>query len=424
MNGYDDREAKLLLLPLAEEPLPPSGLDAATMVRAGRRRVRRRRLTTLAGAGALTAAALVAVPLAVSALSRPAPVTASLLAAPSTAAAAPRPESAPPAPTSCTAQRLPVPAGVREAVVLDGDPAGRFHVGIGYAAGRTWALRWDGGRLTVLSPPAKDVDSLVVNAAGVVAGSGGTAAWVYEDGAYRRLQEVPSGPDGGIQVTGINARGEVVGNQGITGKLKEGATVRFPWRIPVRWPAGEGSPRALPLPDGDLDVAAQGIADDGTVVGQLTRRDEVPARSADRAVSWTADGDLRELSPPRGAGSSTGAHAVTGDWVVGWSEAADTQAITRWNLRTGAVATVDDLAYVGGVNRHGWLAGFLRAADGYETPAFAADGKVVRLPSVAGALPGKEGPGAFTLSDDGRVLGGILVTGADERPLAVRWTCE
>lgn len=417
----NDQDARLMLRPLGEESVPPSGLDVATLVGAGRRRVRRRRLAALAGTGGLAAVALLAVPLVASGVDRTAPGRPSgpVAAAPTTASRE-APAPAPAVPATCVVRRLPVPAGVTEAVVYDGDPTGRFQVGVGYAATETSVLLWDAGRLTVLSPPTAGADTLVVNASGVVAGSGDGIAWVYENSTYRRLPLVDPGPGGGVEVTGINARGEVVGNQGTLGKLKDDVGVRHPLRVPVRWPAGAGSPRALPLPAGDLDVSAADIADDGTVVGQKSGRDDQPSRAADRALVWTGDGEPRELAATGGAGAT----AIAGDWVIGWSAVTDGFRQERWNLRTGAAAPVDQLAYVGEVNQHGWMAGFVRASDGFETPAFAAGGTVVRLPSLDGAAPSKEGPGAYTISDDGRVLSGLLVSGPDERPFPVRWTCR
>jgi hypothetical protein len=433
----NDQDARLLLMPLAEEPVPPSGLDAAALVSAGRRRVRRRRLVTLGGTGALTVAALVAVPLVAAGLAGrgPAPSGPVVTAPNSPAVAAEQPVAAPPPlPTTCVAQRLPVPDGATSAIVQAADPTGRYLVGLAYSESEEWTLLWDRGRLTVLTPPTQSVDTMVVNASGVVAGSGlrtfdggrdnEQMAWVYENGTYRRLQLVHPGPGAGVEITGINARGEVVGNQGVLGKLKDDIGVRYPLRVPVRWPAGEGSPRALPLPEADADVSAAGIADDGTVVGHQVSRDDQLSRSSDRGLVWVANDPPRELAAPGGTGPGTSASAIAGDWVVGWSQAGDGFGLSRWNLRTGAAATVDGLAFVGGVNRHGWVSGFVRAANGFETPAFAAGGKVVRLPSVDGAVPSREGPGAYTISEDGRVLSGLLVTGADERPFPVRWTCR
>ncbi|GAB3968933.1 hypothetical protein [Plantactinospora veratri] len=83
------------------------------------------------------------------------------------------------------------------------------------------------------------------------------------------------------------------------------------------------------------------------------------------------------------------------------------------------------LAWAAAINRHGWLAGFVRNASGVETPAVLAGDRPFALPMPAGAVPGKEGPAAVSLSDDGRVVGGsVSVAPDDAATAAVRWTCE
>ncbi len=51
MSASDDQDGRLLLMPLAEGSAPPSRLDPAALLAAGRRRVRRRRLAAIGGAG-------------------------------------------------------------------------------------------------------------------------------------------------------------------------------------------------------------------------------------------------------------------------------------------------------------------------------------------------------------------------------------
>ncbi|MEN3612017.1 hypothetical protein AAH979_20985 [Plantactinospora sp. ZYX-F-223] len=77
------------------------------------------------------------------------------------------------------------------------------------------------------------------------------------------------------------------------------------------------------------------------------------------------------------------------------------------------------------INRYGWVAGFVRDAAGVETPAVLAGERPLVLPAPDGAVPGREGPAAVSVSDDGRVVGGLVSVGPDATATAaVRWTCE
>ncbi|MDW5326473.1 sigma factor [Plantactinospora sp. KLBMP9567] len=66
------------------------------------------------------------------------------------------------------------------------------------------------------------------------------------------------------------------------------------------------------------------------------------------------------------------------------------------------------------------LDGYVRA----ETPAVLAGERPVLLPLPDGAVPGRAGPAAVSVSDDGRVVGGLVSVGPDDATAAVRWTCE
>ena len=404
-------DARLLLAPLADLPTPPSTLDTAALVAAGRRRVRRRRLTAIGGAGAVTLAALVTVPLLWSGpADRPAPV-------------APVP-SAPPVPASCTAARLPVPAGTTESEVLGGEPSGRYLVGRAEAGDRKWALLWDRGRLTVLDPPGEFGDRLVVNTAGVVAGrshvDGRPFSWVYEHGVYRTLD----GPGGRhVGVAAINSRGDVLGGGPVVRAATAAIPRTGPYDQPVVWPAADRRPRELPAPG--ADATAYDIDDDGTVVGVLEYRGST-GRMGYRAVAWDPAGTIRELPVPRGAVPS-GAIAVRAGQILGWYAPADDPngertPVLRW---TGAgrpepIAGIDR-GY--GINAHGWVIGGRRTPEGFAAAVVAGD-RVVPLPFA----PGTSAPkwelsrGQFTISDDGRSLGGVLPS--EQTVFAVRWTCR
>ena len=413
MSESDDREGRLLLMPLAEGSAPPSRLDPAALLAAGRRRVRRRRLATIGGAGAVSLAALVTVPLLWSgSTTGPAPVE-------------PAPP-APPVPASCAAARLPVPAGATESEVLGGEPSGRYLVGRAEAGDRVWALLWDRGRMTVLDPPVDRIDRLVVNSAGVVAGRGGAAggvvSWVYEHGAYRTLD----GPGGRHEgVVAINSRGDVLGG-GPEARLATAAIPRTgPYDQPVVWPAADRRPRELPAPG--ADATAYDIDDDGTVVGVLEYRGSA-GRLGMRAVAWDPAGTIRELPVPRGAVPS-GATAVRDGRILGWYSPADDPngdrtPVLRWTGAGGPEPMAGiDRGYE--INAHGWVVGGLRTPEGFAA-ALAAGDRIVPLPFAAGtrATKWEFSRGAFAVSDDGRSLAGVLPGERTQQPVAVRWSCR
>jgi hypothetical protein len=412
METIDDSAARQLLRPLADDELPPSIVGVADLVRLGRRRQRQRWLVPVSGGAVVTVAAMAAVPLA--AAQRGDHGTGTVAQSVGPASPAPRTHApAPAAPTRCAGDRLPVPAGATESYVLDADPTGRYLVGVARTASRSWTLLWDNGRLTVLDPPSAESDSVVVNSSGVVAGSGYQVAWVYRNGRFTRL------PGPAVDVVDINEHGDILGTDR-TREVNGGASKRpteSTQEQPVIWPSdAPGTVRTLAGPDG-ADAAA--IDDDGTVVG---------TRIADawdsRGLVWSPDGSLRELPVPAGFGPASAAHAVRDGWVLGWYQQAGQNSTVpaRWSLRTGEIRPLDALPYTTAVNRHGWVAGFVRDGAGFETPAILVDGRVVTMPADPQAVPSKEGPVAATISDDGRVVGGNLMTG--EAGFAVRWTCD
>ncbi|GAB3968929.1 hypothetical protein [Plantactinospora veratri] len=227
MDDLDDAAARDLLRPLDGKLDQPSTVEIAGLLRAGRRRLRRRRLLTGSGLAAVTAVVLLAVPIGLAAVpdGRSADPAPDHGAQPGPAPGDPAsPDgsgtgSPPPPPTRCMPQRLPLPAGATSSQVFDGDPTGRYLVGVARddRTARTWTLLWDRGAMTVLEPETTDPAQLLVNSAGVVAGDGvvvrdGRAvlvAWVYRDGRYVDLTD----PDGGYvgDVMDLNERGDVLG---------------------------------------------------------------------------------------------------------------------------------------------------------------------------------------------------------------------
>lgn len=445
-----ERAARGLLRPLDEVAPPPPTVDVGALVAAGRRRVRRRRIAGAGVGAAFAAVALMAAPLAVAAVVRDLSVQAPLADSSRAAAAASAPPPvAPAAPTSCAAQRLPVPAGTVASYVTDGDPTGRYLVGT--ATGPTGggaALLWDNGRLTVLRPPTgNDVSNLVVNSRGEVAGDGyargGFVAWVYRDGRYTTLPMLRTGPGSIINVADINERGDVLGSDqtmehsgtggGTASERPSGSgSAAGEENPPVIWPAdAPGTVRPLRLPKEPGLVFAKGIDDDGTVVGARSEP-PVPGTDASTAVSrglvWSPTGELRELPAPPGAGPNVSVAAIRDGWVTGTADSPAAPnppgyGVYRWNLRTGQIDAVRGLGWVAGVNRYGWVSGFTRDPSGVEHPAVAFGDRVLVLPDLTDGVASREGPSAGPVSDDGRVVGGVLTAGRDDGHVAVRWTC-
>ncbi|MGI5145729.1 hypothetical protein ACQEVC_04905 [Plantactinospora sp. CA-294935] len=470
MDEFDDAAARNLLRPLDGDPDQPSTVEIDTLLRTGRRRVRRRRLLAGGGLAATTAVVLVAVPVALAAVRDDEPI------APDPAPGqvvqpGPTPDdrhtadsTPPPVLSRCTPHRLPLPDGATESQVLDGDPTGRYLVGVARdpRTARTWTLRWDRGAMTVLEPPTTDPARLLVNSQGVVAGDGiavrdGTAvqvSWVYRYGRYVDLTDSNGGYLG--DVLDLNERGDVLGGirtfayqGGSTGTKggppqptggaagtpgepaaspgggrSDGYTV-VSGRHPAVWAAGaEQSPTRLGE-DGTGSPYATGLGDDGTLVGGMLRSgtDQVV-----RMLVWAPDSTVRTLAPPPRHGVTTGNLSIRGGWVLGWSVAspgAEQKVVpTRWNLRTAEATPLTGLAGAAAINRSGWVAGFVRDAAGVETPAVLAGERPVVLPLPDGAVPGRAGPAAVSVSDDGRVVGGLVSVGPDDATAAVRWTCE
>ncbi|GIG85602.1 hypothetical protein [Plantactinospora endophytica] len=469
MQEIDEDGARKLLRPLDGDPDQPSAVRVETLLRAGRRRVRRRRMLAGGGLTAATAVVLVAVPVALAAVRDAGPGQVAQPGYPTPDDRYATGLTPPPVPTRCTPYRLPLPPGATESQVLDGDPSGRYLVGIARdgRTARTWTLRWDRGVLSVLEPPTTDPAQLLVNSQGVVAGDGiavrdGTAvrvSWVYRYGRYVDLTDSAGSYLG--DVLDLNEHGDVLGGvrtlalqgkpagtkggppeppggQGGTPGDGAGASTPapgggrsddhtlVPGRQPVVWAAdAERSPTRL-AGDGSGEPYVTGLDDDGTMVGGTV---QFGADRAARMTVWPPDGKRRTLAPPRGHGVNPGHLSIRHGWVLGWSypPAGGEEKVvpTRWNLRTGEVAPLTGLAWVSAINRYGWVAGFVRDASGVETPAVLAGERTIVLPMPAGAVPGKEGPAAVSVSDDGRVVGGVVSVAPDDAATAaVRWTCE
>ncbi|WP_211588873.1 hypothetical protein [Allorhizocola rhizosphaerae] len=410
----DDEFGRELLRPLLAEPTPPSGLDVGGVVRKGRSRVRARRLMGTVGAATVV---LAAIPLAFSVV-QGAP---QVIPTETAQEFAQVPPPAPSPPESCVPVRLPVPDWAVSSQVRDGDPTGRYLVGwAATAEGFRRPLLWDRGTLIVLDTTS-DLNHIVVNSAGVVAASGLTwqdgklrnVAWVYRDGAFTQLPQ-PGADNEFIDVAGINERGDILGSDN-TLDWNEDTGEYHPQQLPLVWPAAApGTFRRPAAPSGPGMVRANGIDDDGTVVGARIgippRRGEVQ-ETFSYALVWSPDGTVREV-----AGDSL--TAVRDGWAISNRK----EGVFRWNLRTGADKRLR-LPFALSVNAHGWVGGQWRQGK-TELPAVDfGTGKVLELPLPDGMTPDTEDSHVSTISDDGRVMGGVVSSGPDTR-MAVQWSCS
>ncbi|MBM4107352.1 MAG: hypothetical protein FJ255_00805 [Phycisphaerae bacterium] len=166
-------------------------------------------------------------------------------------------------------------AGLNIFVNSSGAVAASWRIG----AGRVGAIFPASGSAIAITGLV-DVDVAGLNDTGHVAASGDLTAInrVGVAGPPAQLLTIPAfGPNGGsrgVQVTGINAAGVVVG----------GATDPA---IPLRpFRAGSAGLTPLPIPSGGLAAIAEGISDDGRVVGRVLAPTNHAVRDW-RAVVWT-----------------------------------------------------------------------------------------------------------------------------------------
>ena len=155
------------------------------------------------------------------------------------------------------------------------------------------AVLWDRGHAVDLGSLGTDVrsEASAINDRGVVAGVSGGRPFVWRSGVMTPLP-LPAASAGGVTVTAINTRGDVLG-----GHRSSDGTLR-----PLVWPRG-GPPVELDAPDGGT---ASSINDRGQVVGSTSR--------ASDPTLWER-GERMPLPNP-GGGLSAAAINARG-WVFG-----------------------------------------------------------------------------------------------------------
>lgn len=293
--------------------------------------------------------------------------------------AAPPPTATVAAPAGCASSPLPLPPDTGGIDIRGVDPTQRYIVAISYRGADETALLWHGDGQPQVVAGAEDVTVEDVNASGVIAGTrhaagpagaGGAAgdrAVLIRDGQVRVLP-MPAGALSTSAVA-INTRGDVAG----TALLEAGSQRAVVWR------AGAAAPVLLPVEARTTTAAA--INDDGVVIGN--------AGDIRHGYAWAPDGTAKALPVPTGYLKAE-ARAVTGDWALGWADAApigkDGHLVddpahpsrgVRWNLRTGAVDILAKMVDPMAVGGSGATAG---AIDGTGRPSIWRDGTVFVLP--------------------------------------------
>ncbi|MEJ3748730.1 hypothetical protein WEI85_36315 [Actinomycetes bacterium KLBMP 9797] len=375
--------------------VPPSGVDIALAMAAGRRMRRRRRIVAVAAATALAVTGTVGVREMIP--GTPTPPADTLVAA---GPGAPDPFA------GCQVRALTRAVDEKLADTPAADPTGRYVVAaLERSDGSTRAVLWADGVARQLPVPGVRAEVYDVNSAGVVVGSGATKGrqfgWVYRDGEVVTLSVADKREPTAVRA--VNELGDVLGEAWSDKRM-----------MPVVWQSerdGVGAFVATPE-----DVTPVDIADDGTVVGIRATR-EAP-------IVWRSDGTERRLALPAGA-SGGQVLTVRGEWATGWVGGDDRAAAkaqlpklrlaapagavpARWHLTTGEVTTwVAASEPASAVNAAGWVT--LPAPSG-GSARVARDGQLYELPGSTDAYP-------MALSDDGRRLYGVR---GDE---LLSWTC-
>ncbi|MFC4072510.1 hypothetical protein [Actinoplanes subglobosus] len=397
-----DERAVRLLLPLREEPEGPARIDVARSMVEGRRRRVLRRWSGGAALIALTSVAAGGGTLAVAALNDGTPVP-----GPATTAAPSAVAAAPDVPVGCEVTRLPTD-GVKKSLVTSGDPSGRYLAGRLYRAASNTILWRDGRILATPRVPGDDASFRDVNRSGVAVGgsfvtSDRQQAYVYRDG---RVQEL----DGrGTTATAINDAGVIVGSMG---PAYSG--------VPVRWDSAGAKVTPLRLPEGATTGSADGIAEDGTVVGSVAPDDGSEASG----YLWLPDGTGRTMSLPPVDGEKATffwPESIVDGWVAGRA-VLDKPDGSRWftayryRIADGTYEKVDGPGYPVLIAANGWV------VSGTQQPVITADDRLFDLP----LHPDADDYQISSISADGRVIGGsgAALGGNQVGNDPLMWTCR
>jgi hypothetical protein len=385
---------------------PPGNVDVASVLGAGRRNERRHRLTVALTAGGLTAIVLVG---AVGAVTfarnddRTTPAAAASHSAPAPAIQLTTPPTSSDT-AACTVQTLSAPAGADSALADTADLTGRLVVGDSTKGDNQGpSVLWTNGAPTLLNEPKSLVDDGVqvkgVNSRGDVAlvvGASHIASWLYHGGKYTKLPKVAGYPD--ALATAIGPNGDVVG------WTDSAASTGGP---AVLWPADRpGTVRKLATPHGQPAMAMT-IDAAGTVGGSLG--------DGQTPYVWNASGHGHALKVPTGYQHGR-VFGVNGDWAVGWVGVGGSGQVVaaRWNLSTGKVTVFPDNDEGMSIASNGdFVGGDGGYSDGYlyHNGAF----KLLPLPAKASRA------GAQFITPDGKTIVGSVTQHQDLIPAI--WHC-
>ncbi|MEH1127155.1 hypothetical protein [Micromonospora sp. CPCC 206061] len=431
----EDQLANDLLGPLRDPrvgPAQPSAANVSAAVLSGRRKIRLRRIGTVAAGASVTMLAVASGVFAATATRPDAPPAAIELPTPSATTSAdnsPDPAGSGGLPTGCRLAQLPVPGDPAQSIATGIDPTGRYVVGRSQSAdGKSHVIMWDDGTPQQIPVPGSDQRLVDVNAAGEAVGSsfqgGKEVPWVYRDGKLNRL-----GGSAGTVPVAINQAGRIAGYRNVSSDRA----------VPVVWQAWNEEPVDLPLPGEASKGYASDVADDGTVVGTVYLAGDNPA--GERGYLWPTSGSASTLPLPTVEGvQAKGFHALTltderrddaGRLEAGRVTGSVARKVpgqkelvhdyVHVDVRTGAAIVLPEqepFAQANGHNKLGWLAGQTGILE-QSLPAILTPDGLLRLPRPKNLTSLT----ATGLSDDGRVIVGH---GSDSqaRTQALEWRCQ
>lgn len=331
----------------------------------------------------------------------------------------------------CTPVALDMPAAngpaSPQAGVTAGDGTGRYLAGEAHRVGPslTTMVRWVDGRPSLVDVfGAESLWVAGVNSSGEVVGSaphaGGHVAWVYRDGAVRRLALPPGYRT--AYAYDINDRGDVVGRA--DRGPGDGSGRASAERVAVLWPgAAPDQPVVLDAPG---DAMATSVDDDGTVLGLVSGQPGFGATvDGERTYVWRPDGTPYPLPVPAGWETAM-ASSMRNGWVAGATtrkvrQADDDTAAALWNLRTGEVRVFPDLFRPDNVSASGW---FTLGSPAGGTIVVQPDGDIGHVNRDTG-VRGEYGPFLSDwLSDDGLSLSAGPPPGTNGADHPTIWRCR
>lgn len=387
---------------LTGEPAPDSRVRVDDVITAGRARVRRRRGIV---AGVCAAVVVLVTVAGVAAAFRP----------PDGGPARPDPAPSPvPSvsvhPSGCTVTMVDVAGDIGPLFTA---PDGR-HLAFSRLPDPGLLILYRDGAVVREHHTGERLETAALNTAGTAVGTQGSDAFrTAEDGTIVTLRR----PAGALRVSayGINAAGDIVGEASMPGKRFRAVL----WRHTAL-----DAPVLLATPSGKSS-SAQGITDDGRIVGDLNQ--------GATPYLWNADGSGTVLPTPAGLPGGLPVD-IAGDWVTGivnllsneeFDQAtgrrliAGNPKLARWHLSTRTVESFETTGIFPGSGRIA-ADGTIVVSQASGGAAFWSDGKPTPLPTP----PGYERVDITSISADGKVLGGGASKSGGGSTEPFRWDCR